>query len=204
MLSLSLPLVLLTRAAIISAASLPISSRQIQNDSPSTQPTYIACVTDAKISSLTSSVAIAATSRKECSTTCAQHDWEIAYYRQDTSQCFCSPASDYPTSDEVVSAVDELGNCRSEDDASVEYLRSPYTLSKCYLYLTPPSPTTNLTTSSPLSCLDSCNTTSVAVRPELDTASDQFVYECGCYDGVVGVGQVADCGYGAESVYARI
>ncbi|WWD17957.1 hypothetical protein CI109_102402 [Kwoniella shandongensis] len=188
---------------VVNAASIPLRPRQAANSTLATQSTYIACVADTKIPSLTSSVATSATSREECSNTCSQDNWEIAYFRQDTSQCYCSPASDYPTSDEVVYAVDDQGNCRSEDDASVEYLHSPYALSGCYLYLTS-EPISNVTASSPLDCLNSCNTTSIAIRPELDSPSNQFVYECQCFGGEIGLGQVTDCGYGVEGVYQRI
>ncbi|WVW82186.1 hypothetical protein I302_104192 [Kwoniella bestiolae CBS 10118] len=195
-----LPLLLLSIASAAQAISLP---RQ-ENNATGT-PVYIACVLDTKIASLTQSVAVNATSREECSSSCSTSS-DLAFYQADTSECYCAPASDAPTPDEVVYAVDEVGNCRSQDDASVEYLHSSYTLETCKL---PPisTPSSSSIASSPIDCLTSCpdTTQSIAVRPEYDGTSDTFQYECGCYDSPAEQieGQGMDCGFGINAIYSK-
>ncbi|OCF32773.1 hypothetical protein I316_05408 [Kwoniella heveanensis BCC8398] len=178
-------------------------------------PVYIACVVDTALASLTTSETVQASSRAECSTGCASsttNNWDLAFFRQDTSECRCALAADAPGSDDVVYAVDEAGNCRTQDDASVEYLTlaSPYTLSTCYI---PPlsAPTNGSSSTAPtaIGCFDFCYhssstvTGAITVRPAYDDDKDIFEYECGCYASLDAVGghQKMDCGFGIASIY---
>ncbi|WVQ62300.1 uncharacterized protein L199_000439 [Kwoniella botswanensis] len=197
-----LPLLLLSTALAAQAIKLPRQESEVSGG----QPVYIACVLDTKIPSLTESVAVNATSREECSSSCST-SWDLAFYRQDTSECYCSPSGDAPTPDELVYAVDELGNCRSQDDASVEYLHSSYTIQTCKIPPISTPSSTSLSTSS-IGCLDSCpdGTQSISVRPEYDGTTDQFQYECGCYDSPADQieGQKMDCGFGINAIYTTV
>ncbi|WWC86147.1 uncharacterized protein L201_001020 [Kwoniella dendrophila CBS 6074] len=206
-----LPIILLSTIAAVQAVSLPRQDAAASSPAAVSggSPVFIACVQDAKIPSLTQSIAVNASSREECSVTCSssssQHD--LAFFRQDTLECYCSSSADAPTSDEIVYATDELGNCRSQDDASVEYLHSTYKFSECVLPPLTPS-TSNFSTSDPIECLKNCSNSSstIVIRPEYDGDNDKFEYDCQCYDSTqdqIQTGQKTDCGFGIESIYTK-
>ncbi|WWC58531.1 uncharacterized protein I303_101074 [Kwoniella dejecticola CBS 10117] len=213
MLSSFLVFTLLVSSASAGSIPLPRRSEGERSVNVGGSPVYIACVSDSKIPSLTQAQAVNATSREECSTTCASSASasgstpnDLAFYRQDTSECYCTSSADAPTPDELVYAVDQDGNCRSSDDASVEYLHSSYSISTCLL---PPlsTPSSNFTSTKPVDCFTGCpnSTQSIAVRPEYNDQTDTFEYECGCYDSAEEVtgGQKLDCGFGIETIYVK-
>lgn len=157
--------------------------------------------------------------------TCLQRGGsQLAYFNQEAHSCVCASADQYPSSGEIVYAEDNLGNCRDSDGASVspslckvhvyqkelmtssqvDYIFSPYTLSQCYLTLgSEVAPSSNMTSPSPLTCLNTCTTEYLSIRPEYDEANDQYVYECSCWDDQVQGGQNSDCGFGIEAVYRK-
>ncbi|WRT64052.1 uncharacterized protein IL334_000980 [Kwoniella shivajii] len=202
-----LPIILIPFISLVQGISLP----RRDESTPSGGPVYVACVTDTTFSSLNSGIGINATTREECSLSCTTTKWDVAYYREDNSSCHCTTVEESPKSDEIVYAIDQVGNCRSQDDASVEYLHSSYTLCECIL---PPLPnsTTNFTSPSSIQCLTDCpgDTSTISIRPEYNSVKDTFEYECGCYTDTTGSqigegeGQKTDCGFGIESIYVKV
>ncbi|WWC66450.1 uncharacterized protein I206_100352 [Kwoniella pini CBS 10737] len=185
----------------INAINLP---RQIEKIG---SPVYIACVSDSKISSLIQNLPINATTKEECSSKCSlSFENDLSFFKQNTNECYCTFLNDSPTSDEIVYSIDEKGNCRLNDDTSVEYLKSLYKISTCIL---PPISisSSNFTSNNPVECLINCpndTTQSIAIRPEYNDDSDKFQYECSCFDNnqITG-GQQLDCGFGIETIYVR-
>ncbi|WVN90324.1 uncharacterized protein L203_105560 [Cryptococcus depauperatus CBS 7841] len=197
-----LVIALLTAVLAVQGASIP---RVRQDASSDTTLAWIGCVADSKIASLTSAIATNAEARESCASAClARGGSDIAYFRQNTHECFCASGDDYPDSGEVVYAEDDLGNCRDKDDASANYIHSPYALSRCYLDLDgSAAPSNSFTAPSPLTCLNSCGSASVAIRPELDQVKNLFVYECACFNQNVQGSQTTKCGFGVEAVYVK-
>ncbi|UOH80026.1 hypothetical protein LQV05_002675 [Cryptococcus neoformans] len=214
------PLALFTTAVAVKGLSIP----EVR-DTPASSTTlaYIGCVSDDSVSSLTSgSAATNAEARQSCAvgvsvmflhghplnlqqSTCLQRGGsQLAYFNQEAHSCVCASADQYPSSGEIVYAEDNLGNCRDSDGASVDYIFSPYTLSQCYLTLdSEVAPSSNMTSTSPLTCLNTCTTEYLSIRPEYDEANDQYVYECSCWDDQVQGGQNSDCGFGIEAIYRK-
>ncbi|WVQ97219.1 hypothetical protein IAU59_004329 [Kwoniella sp. CBS 9459] len=218
--AVTLALVLTLAGSSVSAISIPqprapanITSVNNGSEADVGSPVYIACVADTALASLTTSESVQASSRADCSSKCASSTsstaWDLAFFRQDTSECRCASAADAPGSDDVVYAVDEAGNCRTQDDASVEYLTpaSPYTLSTCYIPpLSAPAEGGSSTSKTAIGCFDFCSSNSsgaVTVRPAYNDDTDVFEYECGCYASLEEVGghQKMDCGFGIAAVY---
>ncbi|OWZ54794.1 hypothetical protein C356_01722 [Cryptococcus neoformans c45] len=197
------PLALFTTAVAVKGLSIP----EVR-DTPASSTTlaYIGCVSDDSVSSLTSgSAATNAEARQSCASTCLQRGGsQLAYFNQEAHSCVCASADQYPSSGEIIYAEDNLGNCRDSDGASVDYIFSPYTLSQCYLTLdSEVAPSSNMTSTSPLTCLNTCTTEYLSIRPEYDEANDQYVYECSCWDDQVQGGQNSDCGFGIEAIYRK-
>ncbi|ODN84075.1 hypothetical protein L202_00096 [Cryptococcus amylolentus CBS 6039] len=167
--------------------------------------TAIGCVANTDLANITSNtVSTKAEARESCATACLEEGGsEIAYFRADTQECYCTSADSYPSSGQIVYADDDLGNCRDEDDASVNYFVSPYTLEECY-YTVNSNSTKTFNAPSPISCLTGCTSTGLTIRPELDQSSGEYVYECACYDEEVQGGQSTDCGFGVESVFTHV
>ncbi|WVF70893.1 hypothetical protein IAT40_005688 [Kwoniella sp. CBS 6097] len=223
--ALGLVLAFVANTASVSAISIPqarapTSANTNTNTTTPTagSPVYIACVEDTALASLTTSETVQASSRAECSTKCAAStsssssssgSWDLAFFRQDTSECRCALAADAPGSDDIVYAVDEAGKCRTQDDASVEYLTpaTPYTLSTCYIPpLSAPAEGSSSTSPTAIGCFDFCSSranSAITVRPAYNDDTDIFEYECGCYPSLEAVGghQKMDCGFGIAAVY---
>ncbi|KIR43374.1 hypothetical protein I307_03544 [Cryptococcus deuterogattii 99/473] len=194
---------LFTAAVAVNGLSIPHVRDKPAN---STTLAYIGCVADDSVSSLTSgSSTTNAEARESCASTCLQRGGsEIAYFNQEAHSCVCANRDQYPSSGEIVYAEDDLGNCRHSDGASVDYIFSPYTLSQCYLTIgSEIAPSSNKTFPSPLTCLDTCTTEYLSIRPAYDNANDQFVYECSCWEDQVQGGQSSDCGFGIQAVYRK-
>ncbi|WVQ85420.1 hypothetical protein IAT38_007585 [Cryptococcus sp. DSM 104549] len=208
MFALSLLLTTALASTSVHGAALPVPRGNYPVPTNITDPApslaHIACVEDNTVPSLVSSNGTEAESRESCAEACLQESkgYSVSYFIASQHQCFCADAGEYPSAGQVVYAVDQVGNCRSEDDASVEYFASTYELSHCYYTLSSPSaPSRNFTAPSPLTCLDACETNTVSIRPEYADGKNE--YECACWDEEVTGGQGADCGFGVEAVYTK-